>query len=222
MKSCMLCKFFCCSILGNCKKAFLLLDDSGKSVFIVIKTGIFSTVCWGIWGAGHRLKFVVVFLLFYFKLFIWSLQFLSAFHSLLGQIRLIVAPWVLVTWGFWESTRRITHAESREHSFGLCLISNLWLPPAGTARVLHSISSPSSRFRSNENSPAVTACESCTEITSVHLAGAFQALLGRNWFPYFGPFAFGVCPKDRFRKANSALTRSVSDNYLKMLENVRE
>lgn len=78
--------------------------------------------------------------------------------------------------------------------------------------------SGSRRFRSNENSPSVPACVSWAEIASVHLAGAFQALVGRNWFPYFGPFAFGFCPKARFQEVDSVLRRCVSDNYLKTLE----
>lgn len=144
------------------------------------------------------------------------------FTICLGQIRLIVVPWAPVSGAWRDGVRRITQAAAREHFSGLCLISNLWLPPAGTAGVLHSLSSGSRRCGSNENPPSVPACESGAEIASVHLAGAFQALVGRNWFPYFGPFASGFCPKARFQEVDSALTRPVSDNYLKTLENVRQ
>lgn len=68
-----------------------------------------------------------------------------------------------------NSVRHITQTESREQSWGPSLISNLWLPPAGTAGVFHSIYSSLLQIESNENSLPVTACEPGTEITSVHL-----------------------------------------------------
>lgn len=48
---------------------------------------------------------------------------------------------------------------------------------------------------SNENFVVIAVYKSCTEIASVHLAGAFQEPAGTNWFPYFGPSILWIQPK---------------------------
>lgn len=139
-------------------------------VLIQINTEIFPAICWGIRGSGQKLRRVVF---FHILICLSNLSnFLSEFHYLFGARR----DWkcylaFLSLEARRSSVRHITPPESREQSCSPSLISNLWLPPAGTAGVFHSITSSLLQIQSNENSLPVTACESRTEITSVHLVG---------------------------------------------------
>lgn len=84
-------------LLRTAKKAFLLLDGCSMLAPLLINTGIFPAICWGIWGTGHTLKCVVFF--WFFKIYLIFPISCLCFTICLGQVRLTVPPWIPVTWG---------------------------------------------------------------------------------------------------------------------------
>lgn len=87
-------------LLGTAKKAFLLSDGCSMLAPILINTGVFPAICWGIRGTGHKLGCVLCFFLFKKKsIYLISPISCPCFTICLGQIRLMVVPWIPVTCG---------------------------------------------------------------------------------------------------------------------------
>lgn len=131
-------------VLGTAKKAFLLSDGCSMFAPILINTGIFPAICWGIGAQVISLNVCCVFLFFCFCVLFYLSNlsnFLSMFHYLFGANK--IDSGTLDSCHLWPAEiAQDTSSTLKQGSMpSACLISNLWLPPAGTAGVPHSASS---------------------------------------------------------------------------------